>query len=540
MNRDEILLRLWRGRDLRLFLSTHETLCRLHLTPSHFANPQRPPRFAAFLRAHLKQARIQRITVRPYDRVVRIVWDDQTDSTPRCTLVHELTGQWANIILIDADSMILDALKYVDPTTRHRRPIRPGERYQPLPQPSQRLLVSDVSLDILQELDQEGRFDVPELQRLLMGIAPVLVTELFHRSRGKPSCFWQRLCQLRRQYEDEKLTLSVATTAEGERHLCVLPLTHCTVEPFASPQAAAVAFYESAMQDTHIDSLHHDMRKVLRRHQQKLDKKVANLQRDYQKLQSYLPYQHYGTLLVAQRLPRGSTEATVVDYYQPNQPAITVPLDPRLSIRDNAQVYFRKYRKARNGLAKVQELMDQCAAETRHLERLAQRVAQAKDEPTFNVLAGELANLQHPVVQQRRKVPPSRITPTQPYRRLVSRDGYTIYCGKNNRGNDILLRQVAVPDDIWLHAHQYAGAHVIVKVRPQQEASRQTLMEAAALAAYYSKGKHAAMVEVIYTPVKHVQKFRGAHPGEVRVSTCQVLEVAPTGPTPDDDNVQLS
>jgi predicted ribosome quality control (RQC) complex YloA/Tae2 family protein len=397
MNQNEILLRLWRGRDLRLFLSTDATLCRLHLTPSHFANPQRPPRFAAFLRAHLKQACLQHITVRPYDRVVEIVWDDLRGSTSRCTLVHELTGQWANIILVDADSMILDALKYVVPTPRQQRRIRPGERYQLLPQPSQRLRVSDVTLGILQELDQAGRFDVPELQRLLMGIAPILVTELFHLSEGKPSCFWQRLCKLRRQYEDGSLTLSVATTAKGARHLCVLPLTNCTVEPFTSPQAAAVAVYESAMQETHADTLRHDMQKVLRRHQRKLDKKVANLQHDYQKLQSYLPYQHYGTLLVAQRLPRGAVEATVVDYYQPEQPMITIPLDPRLSIHDNAQVYFRKYRKARNGLAKVQELLAQCAAERRRLEGLIQRLAQAKDEPTLNVLAGELANLQHAV-----------------------------------------------------------------------------------------------------------------------------------------------
>jgi predicted ribosome quality control (RQC) complex YloA/Tae2 family protein len=539
MNRDDILLRLWCGRDVRLFLSTHITLCRIHLTPSHFANPQRPPRFAAFLRAHLKRARLQSITVCPYERVVHMVWEDSKQSAAPYTLVHELTGQRANVLFVNADGVILDALKYTD-DSEPRRPIRPGKLYRPLSTPPQCMLVSDMTLQRLQELYREGRFDIHQIQRLLIGVTPALITELFHQSQGNPERFWKVLCQLRQHYENQTLSLSIATMPQGDRHLCVLPLTHARVETFASPQAAAVAFYEPAMQDTHLTVWRQELHKILQRQRRKLEKKVANLKQDLHNLQDYLPYQRYGTLLMAHHLPRGSTTATVIDYYQPEQPAITILLDPRLSIRDNAQVYFRKYRKARNGLAKVQALLDRCAAEAHDVERLAQRVAQADDESTLNAIAGELAILQHPDARQRRMAPPPRMTPAQPYRRLVSRDGYTLYFGKSNRGNDILLRQIAVPDDIWLHAQHYAGAHVLIKVRSQQEPPRQTLMEAAMLAAYYSKGKDAVMVQVIYTRVKHVRKFRGARPGEVRVATCQVLEVTPSEPTLDHGNLSLS
>jgi predicted ribosome quality control (RQC) complex YloA/Tae2 family protein len=112
----------------------------------------------------------------------------------------------------------------------------------------------------------------------------------------------------------------------------------------------------------------------------------------------------------------------------------------------------------------------------------------------------------------------------------VSSDGYTLYCGKSNQGNDALLRQVAAPHDLWLHAHRQAGAHVLIKVLPQQEVPDRTLLEAAALAAYYSKGRHAAAVEVIWTPAKHVRKFRGARPGQVLVDAYRTLEVAPRLP----------
>ena len=94
----------------------------------------------------------------------------------------------------------------------------------------------------------------------------------------------------------------------------------------------------------------------------------------------------------------------------------------------------------------------------------------------------------------------------------------------------MLLRQIAQPDDVWFHAHRHAGAHVLLKVQPHRDMPHQTLVEAAAVAAYYSKGKEATAVEVIYTQTKHVRKFRGARPGQVSVRTYQTLEVAPRLP----------
>jgi predicted ribosome quality control (RQC) complex YloA/Tae2 family protein len=118
-----------------------------------------------------------------------------------------------------------------------------------------------------------------------------------------------------------------------------------------------------------------------------------------------------------------------------------------------------------------------------------------------------------------------------PYRTFVLRDGSTLYCGKHNQGNDVLLRQVASPEDLWLHAYQQAGAHVILKVRPHQEVALQTLLQAAALAAFYSKGKEAASVVVMYTRAKYVRKFRGARPGQVQVTEYRTVKVAPQLPT---------
>jgi len=227
-------------------------------------------------------------------------------------------------------------------------------------------------------------------------------------------------------------------------------------------------------------------------------------------------------------VPRGATSATVVDYYSPEQTLVTIPLDSRLSLHDNAQVYFKKSRKAQHGLVKVQELLTQCAAEERYLEGVAQQIEQAEDWETLEAVAVELGASPSQSGTQRRVAVP---TPAAlPYRTFVLRYNSTVYCGKNNQGNDVLWRQLATPEDIWLHAYRQAGAHVVLKVRPRQEVAHQTLLQAAALAAFYSKGKEDVSVEVMYTRAKYVRKFRGARPGQVQVTEYHTVEVAPQLP----------
>ena len=101
MSPDDLLLRLWRHQDLRLLLSTQALWPRLHLTTARFRNPPHPPRFAAFLRAHLTQVRLCDITVQPYDRVVSLCWERPGEPAPVLRLIHELQGQQANIILVE-------------------------------------------------------------------------------------------------------------------------------------------------------------------------------------------------------------------------------------------------------------------------------------------------------------------------------------------------------------------------------------------------------------------------------------------------------
>src|SRR5262249_26353027 len=271
---------------------------------------------------------------------------------------------------------------------------------------------------------------------LVVGLSSVCAMELLHRSQGDPQMCWELLQGLRRQYEQGTLTLTLCTTPEGVKYLSALQLTHCagTITAVPSAQEAVAALYEPCLGATMFAHLHSTVQKTIRQRLHKLHHKMANLAQDRNKLETYLSYQHYGTLLVAQRVPRGATSATVVDYYSPEQTLVTIPLDPRLSLSDNAQVYFKKARKAQHGLVKVQALLTQCAAEAQYMEGIVQQIEQAEDWETLEAMAVELgASPAQPVKPQRVAVP----TPAAlPYRTFVLRDNSTVYCGKNNQGND--------------------------------------------------------------------------------------------------------
>ena len=311
-----------------------------------------------------------------------------------------------------------------------------------------------------------------------------------------------------------------------------MPLTHATdvSNAYDHAQDAVAAVYEPLIQTTMLETTRHDLHKRSRQRQQKLQKKIRNLQADEQKLETYLEYQRYGTLLVGHQAPRGISETQVVDYYSPEQAVITISLDPRLSVQDNAQAYFKKYRKAKNGLDRVRGHLKQCTEDALYIESFDQQIAQAEDWSTLQLIDAELGDPRQERPRQHRTQVRLQSGSAVPYRTFKAGDGTTLYCGKSHHGNDWLLQKLAQPDDLWFHAHLHAGAHVLLKMPPQRDVSQQTLAEAASLAAFYSKGKEARSVEVIYAPARHVRKFRGARPGQVLVATYRLLEVTPRLP----------
>ena len=245
---DDLLLRLWRHRDLRLLLSIHPTWQRLHLNTERFEAPPRPPRFAALLRARLRRARLQSVAVQPYERVVTFAWQQAGEAAASLRLIHELQGAQANVLLVDAQGMIIDALKHVAALTPQSRPALPGTPYAPRIVPPQRVLLSDLTVDHLDELQAQGAWNAASLNRLVVGLSPRLAAELVYRHPRDVRACWEQLHALRRDYDNQTLPLFRCTAPDGQQHVSVLPMSHAghRAEPLADAQAAMAAMSRPA------------------------------------------------------------------------------------------------------------------------------------------------------------------------------------------------------------------------------------------------------------------------------------------------------
>ncbi|NPV52513.1 MAG: fibronectin/fibrinogen-binding protein [Firmicutes bacterium] len=274
-------------------------------------------------------------------------------------------------------------------------------------------------------------------------------------------------------------------------------------------------------------------------------------------------YKLMGELIKANMgvLKKGDTEARVINYFDPELKPVKIELDPALAPSENAQAYFAKYAKAKRSLEVTREQRDRTKSDIEYLEQVALTLEQAQsldavDEIREELIASGYAEGLPDGVQDgrrarqdghardvrarnrsRRAGPVAAANRPRPMR-FKSEDGYEILVGRNNRENDFLTMRQAAPDDIWLHAKGIPGAHVIIRADDKGNVSERALLDAAGLAAYFSKGRQSTNVDIDYTRRRYVRKPRGAKPGMVIYERQQTLAVPPRlmPSAPDHDN----
>ncbi len=269
-------------------------------------------------------------------------------------------------------------------------------------------------------------------------------------------------------------------------------------------------------QNAFIENQRHQQVVHLRKHIKKLQRRVAKLTQDFEKVGAYREYGRYGELLKSHvsALRKGQNQITVIDYFDETLPELTLPLNPEKDGPENLKDYFTKHGKF-----------------TGAQKNLVPRLKETKNE--LNNLQNELHALESETRErplehktgQRETVPqksPRRTTPkTQtatPYRHFSSQDGHAIWVGKSATDNDVLTFKVSKPDDLWLHTRGTPGSHVVIKLEKKQQIQPETLKDAATLALFYSDLRKSGKGEVIYTLRKNVRKPKKAKPGSVAVT----------------------
>ncbi|MGE5700740.1 MAG: NFACT family protein [Deltaproteobacteria bacterium] len=521
----EIVLTLWTGREeKRLLLSADAELCRVHLSSRKVPNPPSPPRFCQFLRRHMEGMRIEGLSVAPFDRLVKI---DFVASRPdpvhrRTALYAELYGRHANLIYADEDGAILEPLREVSSEESRIREVFAGIPYRPLPRPERIFLPEFTAADAERVCALSVGGFPRTLQHEISGLGQELASEAAGRAGGGPAKLYAAIREFVRRYEENDFSPGIGTLPSGRKRLLPFPCPAAGFTgfaPFPGANAAADAFYSEAAAARELAVLRQQLGSRIHSLLKKERHKLENVGGDEERLAEGLKGGEHGEFLKAhlQELRKGMTEYS------------RIPLDPSKTPVENMTRYFLLHKKAKRAIDIVRKRKREVAESVYYLESLEGLLAAAIAREELIAVRQELSQAFAPkkarkVAKKSPRRPDAAGTPVPQVDRLEFA-GYPILVGRNNVGNDRIVKELSAPGDLWLHAQGIPGSHVLVKVTAGKETPAAVIEEAARLAVLHSKAKGQSNVPVFLAEARHVSKFKGARPGLVRIAKYRTVTV---------------
>ncbi len=519
--KDELILSARNnGANYRLLLNVSASDARVHLTQIKKQSPAEAPMFCMLLRKRITGGRLVNFNQVNMDRVLAIGIESSSElgDPTRFTLYCELMGKHSNIILADENGTIVDSIKHISLSMSGVRPILPGMNYQPVP--SQDKLDPRVApQEAFFQAVSGAQNPAKAIAQTFFGISPK-TAEMLLNAVGIDGlyCYFQEFSQTAKVY-------SLPDQNGGLRD--VLPFKPCDEESIKmdSVGAAYDALYEERERTDWIKRHGTSARKVIQNNIERCEKKLELYADALNATDSMEKNRLCGELLTANlhQLKTGGTCAAVLNYYTDPPEQMLIPLDAQLTPGGNAQRYYKKYQKlkAAREMALVQRVqtLDELAYLEGQMDNLGNCTAQNELEELIEELRAQGYIKKVKGERKKQKLPASKPM------RFVSSDGIELLVGKNNAQNDQLTLKTALPNEIWLHAKNIPGSHVII--RREGEPPQTTLIEAAAIAAFYSKARGSENVPVDYTPRKYVKKPSGAKPGMVIYTTNRTVFVTP-------------
>lgn len=548
-SKDEILLHLRGKGKHRLMISSSPNSARIHLTEKSVENPKTPPAFCMVLRKHLQGARLQKIYTPAFERVIFLEFEGKNDFFEPETkiLLLEIMGRTSNIILINDAHKIINAIKHVDFTMTRGREILPGLAYQ-MPRPQDKIPFISAS-----EQDADRLFSKPEspvtdaVMDTYAGISPVVARQICHDSVHSID---KRICELSTP-QKEKLLCGILSVkqqvARGEFKGCLvrrkedgkmidfsfLPLTQYETGAeflfFESTAELLEEYYTKAADAWRIKQKAMDLSDFLTRTAARISRTNAVREKELKESDNAEKYRIYGELIQANlyQMKKGERVLKAQNFYEEDMPTVAIPLQPDKSPVQNAQSYFKKYAKAKNGQRIIAKLIEQDKKELEYLTSVFVSLCDAENEEDIEQIRAELVEGRYLKARSQKFKKPSLSKPRQ----FVTDDGYTVFVGKSNLQNDYLTVRLSRKNDIWLHTKDVHGSHALLVTggKTLEEIPDTALLQAASLAAFYSKAKESSKVEVDYCPVQNVKKPTGARPGMVIYDKYYTLLVSPDG-----------
>lgn len=538
-NKEEFIFYL-RNKDnvYKLFMSSRANSARINFTKYPPENPAVPPMLCMLFRKKLLGAKLVKIRQPDLERVLFLDFESKNElgDLALVSVVVEIMGRYSNIILIDENGKIIDALKRIDALTSSKRQVLPGGKYKFPPTQRKLSLLSENIEKIVEKISLQASQSEKSTSDIILsvvkGLSPIVCDEIVFRSQVYKKHGLVKILTFFKEVVNEcSGTPSIVYVND-------IPKDFSFFEPTQYKNKFAVKKCDNFSQlldefflkrdtadriRTKTYNLRHRINNVISRLKKKIKIQAVELEENKNKKKLKL----LADLVSANiyKIRSGAAEVTLENFYDENFSKIKIKLDPRLTPAENVEKLYREYKKSKVAIEKLKEEINKAKQEIFYIETVLDEINRVSVEDELDEIKNELFS-QGYIKRKTNNVKSKKNKFLAPIEYHL-REDIRVLVGRNNYQNDRLTLKTAPKNSLWFHVKDMPGAHTIL-IADKKNIDDDILIKSAKIAAYHSKAQNSANVPVDFTLVKNVKKPSGAKPGMVIYNDYKTIYITPS------------
>lgn len=527
--KDEIILFIFNKQTYKLLISANATVNRIHLTTAPTDNPKTCPSFCMLLRKHITNATITDISQMPYERVLdfALTVSDELGYKKDMRLIFEVTGKTSNLILTDKDYIVLDSIKHLPQDLDAKRIILNGAKYEFFP-PQNKIEPFNLERvgEFLSVCNLPLRKTLPET---LLGVSQATINEILRgidendHTTANNLLVLKRLAEYRDNLKNPHPSLILSNGAPQD----VCPFDYQSIKGerifYSTLNEAHDSYYSLLDKSQRFNSKAKSVSTVVKNAISRTEKKLAIQRQSVLEAANRETYKQYGDLILSNlwQISHNDDKLVCNNYYDNSKAEI--PLDKTLTPQQNAQAYYKKYRKLKSSAEHNQRLVEENEKLLEYLITIKESLKHSNEYDDLQQIKDELTSIG--LIKEKQQSKKKVDAPLKPL--CYNLDGYNVYVGKNNAQNNYVTFKLGKANDLWLHAQKIHSSHVLIVNDKDGKIPDNVIVKAAEICAYFSQGNRSGKIAVDYTDKANVKKPPHAPLGYVIYPTYQTIMVEP-------------